>query len=64
MATCCCLGPQNGQPLCPCQMRAAEGWIAPRTLKIWHMHIGAEDDPKATSYVDAPMLTCIGRDEF
>jgi len=28
------------------------------------MHIGAEDDPKATSYVDAPMLTCIGRDEF
>lgn len=23
MANCCCLGPQNGEPLCPCQMRAA-----------------------------------------
>lgn len=20
---CCCLGPQNGEPLCPCQMSAA-----------------------------------------
>lgn len=20
---CCCLGPQNGEPLCPCQMAAA-----------------------------------------
>lgn len=26
MATCNCMGPQNGQPLCPCQMRAAQGW--------------------------------------
>jgi hypothetical protein len=23
MTTCFCLGPQNGEPLCPCQMRAA-----------------------------------------
>ncbi len=22
MATCHCMGPQNGEPLCPCQMRA------------------------------------------
>ena len=22
MATCFCMGPQNGEPLCPCQMRA------------------------------------------
>lgn len=27
MATCHCLGPQNGQPLCPCQMAAAEGYL-------------------------------------
>lgn len=20
---CCCMGPQRGEPLCPCQMRAA-----------------------------------------
>lgn len=26
MATCNCIGPQNGQPLCPCQMRAVQGW--------------------------------------
>jgi hypothetical protein len=23
MSTCYCMGPQNGEPLCPCQMRAA-----------------------------------------
>lgn len=23
MAACMCMGPQNGEPLCPCQMRAA-----------------------------------------
>lgn len=22
--TCACMGPQNGQPLCPCRMRAAD----------------------------------------
>lgn len=21
MGACCCIGPQNGQPLCPCRMR-------------------------------------------
>lgn len=26
MSTCNCMGPQNGQPLCPCQMRAVQGW--------------------------------------
>jgi hypothetical protein len=29
---CCCMGPQNGQPLCPCRMRAVEaarpGWLS------------------------------------
>lgn len=28
MVTCNCLGPQNGEPLCPCQMRAASGYLA------------------------------------
>lgn len=24
---CACLGPQNGEPLCPCQMRAAREYL-------------------------------------
>ncbi len=26
-ATCACIGPQNGEPLCPCQMRAARSYL-------------------------------------
>lgn len=26
---CACLGPQNGEPLCPCKMRAAREYMAP-----------------------------------
>lgn len=22
--SCCCVGPQNGQPLCPCQMKSTK----------------------------------------
>lgn len=29
---CCCMGPQNGEPLCPCMMRAAAGWLAPLSM--------------------------------
>ena len=27
MALCACMGPQNGEPLCPCMMRAARGHL-------------------------------------
>lgn len=27
MSMCACMGPQNGEPLCPCQMRAAREYL-------------------------------------
>lgn len=27
MSVCFCMGPQNGEPLCPCQMRAARSYL-------------------------------------
>lgn len=27
MSMCACMGPQNGEPLCPCQMRAARDYL-------------------------------------
>lgn len=34
MTTCNCLGPQNGEPLCPCQMAATRGYFStdPRVI--------------------------------
>ena len=38
---CACLGPQNGQPLCPCRMRAARdyyfapSWSMPQQAYQW-----------------------------
>lgn len=29
--SCYCMGPQNGAPLCPCQMRAVQGWQGAET---------------------------------
>lgn len=36
MTVCACLGPQNGQPLCPCQMRAGAScsYFAPQFLPL------------------------------
>lgn len=31
MANCNCTGPVNGQPLCPCQMRAAASYFDTNT---------------------------------
>lgn len=30
MATCNCMGPQNGEPLCPCQMRSVREYEGKR----------------------------------
>lgn len=40
---CCCLGPQNGEPLCPCQMRSAGAYIEQR----W------SSPPSLSRYTDA-----------
>lgn len=28
MSICACMGPQNGEPLCPCAMRAVKGYTS------------------------------------
>jgi hypothetical protein len=33
--SCACLGPQNGEPLCPCRMRAARAHFG--THEVWQM---------------------------
>jgi hypothetical protein len=35
MSTCYCMGPQNGEPLCPCQMRAARQHLNVPTAPPW-----------------------------
>lgn len=41
--TCACLGPQNGEPLCPCQMQAAR------------QHLGGAAPPQ----IGSPARGCI-----
>lgn len=48
---CACMGPQNGEPLCPCQMRAARA------------HIGSYTPPAPTNGCVCPAgaeATCRG----
>lgn len=36
MSMCSCLGPQNGEPLCPCRMRAAEFYLTRKPAGSYH----------------------------
>lgn len=35
MTTCCCMGPQRGEPLCPCQMAASGAYDRVDKASAW-----------------------------
>lgn len=63
MAMCNCMGPQNGQPLCPCQMRAVQGWYGAEIG--WPYATGrlASQQPTRKLLPEAPDA-CVSWDEF
>lgn len=44
MATCNCVGPQNGEPLCPCMMRVAHSAVKQVLLNNFYMGILTDSD--------------------
>lgn len=55
MSACACLGPQNGEPACPCRMRS--GSYSPDWLRFQHL----EGDFVKNGMVWTEDRTCPGR---
>jgi hypothetical protein len=54
MSMCACLGPQNGQPLCPCKMRAAEEYQRGH-YSFTPNHVGCICPPTSEQTCQSPM---------